>query len=72
MILPLAGELAYSIPVLSHATHFVYMNYALLRGFFLYLRRPTNSVWQPTARKTAENLNLEDERDKVRVKSVRG
>ena len=72
MILPFAGELAYSIPVLSHATHFVYMNYALLKGFFLYLRRPTNSVWQPTARKTAENLNLEDERDKVRVKSVRG
>lgn len=69
MILPLAGELAYSIPVLSHATHFVYMNYALLRGFFLYLRRPTNSVWQPTARKT---LNLDDEQDKARVKTVRG
>jgi cellulose synthase/poly-beta-1,6-N-acetylglucosamine synthase-like glycosyltransferase len=69
MVLPLAGELAYSIPILSYATHFVYMNYALLRGFFLYLRRPTSSVWQPTARKT---LNLDDEQDKARVKTVRG
>jgi cellulose synthase/poly-beta-1,6-N-acetylglucosamine synthase-like glycosyltransferase len=69
MVLPLAGELAYSIPILSYATHFVYMNYALLRGFFLYLRRPTSSVWQPTARNT---LNLNDERDKARVKTVRG
>lgn len=69
MILPLAGELAYSIPILSYATHFVYMNYALLRGFFLYLRRPTSSVWQPTVRNT---LNLDNEQDKARVKTVRG
>lgn len=56
MLMPWTGKWVYSIPIVSYATHFVYMNYALLRGFFLYLRRPTSSVWQPTARKTAESI----------------
>lgn len=56
MILPWVGKWAYSVPIVSYATHFVYMNYALIRGFFLFLRRPTSSVWQPTARKTVESI----------------
>lgn len=50
MLLPLARHVAMYLPGIRFVTHFVYMNYALLYGFFRYLQRPTSSVWQPVKR----------------------
>lgn len=50
MLLPLLRRVAMRIPGVNFITHFVYMNYALLYGFFRYLQRPTSSVWQPVER----------------------
>ncbi len=50
MLLPLIRRVAMRVPGFNFITHFVYMNYALLYGFFRYLKRPTSSVWQPVKR----------------------
>ncbi len=35
---------------LKYPGHFLYMNLALLKGFFVYLKGVKNNVWQPTPR----------------------
>lgn len=40
------------LPLLNFAAHFIMMNWALLRGFFLFFRKRGTSHWQPTPRKT--------------------
>jgi len=56
LLLPVAGRWVYSLPLLRYAAHFVYMNYALLKGFFLYLKKTASSVWKPTMRASEETI----------------
>lgn len=35
---------------IKYPGHFIYMNFALLKGFFIYLKGVKTNVWQPTSR----------------------
>lgn len=50
LLLPFMGKWIYHVPPVRYFAHFMNMNYALLKGFFLYLKNPENSIWQPTRR----------------------
>jgi cellulose synthase/poly-beta-1,6-N-acetylglucosamine synthase-like glycosyltransferase len=39
-----------SVKWLKYPGHFLYMNLALLKGFFVYLKGVKSNVWQPTSR----------------------
>lgn len=39
-----------SIGLLKYVGHFIHMNLALLKGFFIYLKGVKSNVWQPTNR----------------------
>ncbi|MGB0176247.1 MAG: glycosyltransferase [Owenweeksia sp.] len=39
-----------SLSWIKYPGHFIYMNLALMRGFFIYLKGVKSNVWQPTTR----------------------